>query len=243
MPSEKSRYIRNHEAKPPVGVYHEEQTALFAKFHTLDSQNLIALLEKAYQAMKPPQQRDVFGDLLANLRSNIYGGDGLLKEIGAFREKSLRGDYWAPFNVNSKNFMDVPVETTEWFDRLADLFTAAMKLVEGQEYFVAVEAFAGLFEVLDLIDDGGEGIVFADELGSWMLPVRMEEVGRAYVKALAKSEDEAGFAKAVVELIIRDKSEGFTMKVYPAAIKSGSTAQMAALEEAIKKGKVKTTYK
>lgn len=52
---------------------------------------------------------------------------------------------------------------------------------------------------------------------------------------MAKIENEVGFANAAIEMLRRDKSQSFTLKVYPSALSCGTPAQVAAFEAKIQK--------
>ena len=159
----------------------------------------------------------------------------------ALRASSLNGRYYAPFDINSKNFTHVPPETEEWFDRLADFFTAATLLVEQGEYQKAVDAFDLVYELVDLMESGDE-IVFADEYGSWMIPIREEDCVAAYLKAIAQVENEVGFANAAVDLLKRDKNQGFSLKVYSAAMNAGRPEQIAFFAAKVEKLAMPTKF-
>jgi hypothetical protein len=45
----------------------------------------------------------------------------LLEAVEEFKVALLAGAYWAARNVNSKNYRQVPAETREWLDRLAEM--------------------------------------------------------------------------------------------------------------------------
>jgi hypothetical protein len=68
-----------------------------------------------------------------------------------------------------------------------------------------------------------------------MIPVREEECIAAHLKAVAQTENAVGFANAAVEMLRRDKSQGFTLKVYPSALACGTPEQVAAFEAKIQK--------
>jgi hypothetical protein len=82
---------------------------------------------------------------------------------------SLDRKHDAPFNVNSKDYMEVPQETEEWCHRFARFVTNASNLTARGEHAQAVACFAMLYELLEAADSGEE-IIFAEEAGSWMIP-------------------------------------------------------------------------
>jgi hypothetical protein len=234
MPSEKGRYLKDQRPKKVLGDYGDERAALFDDLADEEDDTLMDLLERSYDAMTPPQRRDVFGDRLDRLRIEAFDGQHLLREVEKFREESLAGEFYAPFDINSKNLTHVPAETEEWFNRLADFLKAATALVAIGDYHSAVNAFDVLYELIDAMKSGDE-IVFGDEIGSWMIPIREEECVAAYLKAVAQIENPVGFANAAIEMLRRDRSQSFALKVYPSALDCGSPEQIAAFEAKIQK--------
>ncbi len=234
MASEKGRYISKHKAKEPVGEYPEEKEALFGSLRSKDSSELLHFIDAAYEIMSPQQRRAIFGDILDQLRLVAFPGESLIVELEKFREESISGKYYAPFKINSKNFMDVPPETQEWFDRLGDFFGAATKLVAQCQYSTAVSAFELMYELIEMIDCGDE-IVFADQCGSWMIPIKEDECITAYLKAIACTENAAGFANEAVDLLKRDKQCSFRLKVYESAMAVANPEQKSAFVAKVKK--------
>lgn len=234
MPSKKDRYIKTQRPRKILGEYEDEKAALFNDLAEESDAILLELLERAYQTMTPSQRRNVFGNRLDRLRTEIFDGEHIIREIEKFRDESLCGEFFAPFDINSKNFTHIPAETREWFDRLADFLKTATCLTSKGDYANAVAAFEILYELIDAMESGDE-IVFADEYGSWMIPVREEECVAAYLKAVAHIENAAGFANAAIEMLRRDKRQGFTLKVYSSALICGSSEQVTAFEVKIQK--------
>ncbi len=96
---------------------------LFDYLKHQDPETLIQLLEKCYDSMRIQQIDEVFGHLNNQLFNMPSPQDGklLFEEVRKFRDDSLQGVYYAPFDINSKNYMNVPEETDQWFDKLGDL--------------------------------------------------------------------------------------------------------------------------
>lgn len=68
--------------------------------------------------------------------------------------------------------------------------------------------------------ESGDELIFADEYGSW-IPIREDDCFAAYLKTIAQVENEVGFAYAAVDLLKRDKNQGFSLKVYSTALNAG----------------------
>jgi hypothetical protein len=234
MGSEKGRYISRQDVKEPVGEYPEEKEALFNSLRSKESSELLHYLDAAYETMSPQQRRSTFGEILDQLRLVVFPGESLIAELEKFREDSINGKYYAPFEINSKNFMYKPPETEEWFDRIADFFRSATLLVEHGQYSTAVAVFELIYELIDILESGDE-IVFADECGSWMIPIRENECVAAYLKAISCTENAVGFANEAVDLLKRDSRHSFTLKVYDSAMEVGTPEQKAAFAAKVEK--------
>ena len=126
---------------------------------------LLDYLHAAFDIMNTKQRRAVFADAARPQVKKVVDGPQLREEIEQFRRDSLARKYYAPFNVNSKNFMDVPEETREWCDRFAGLVGEASRLTDSGEHAQAVGCFALLYELLEALESGEE-IIFAEEAGS-----------------------------------------------------------------------------
>ncbi len=199
---------------------------------------LIKLLDDCYHCMKTQNIRDVFGHIEDQFINKSAGnGKAILKKIQKFKEDSLQGVYYAPFNINSKNFMNIPEETDMWFENLGDFLTESSQLSTQDDHLNAVKCFGILFELIDKMDDE---MVFADELGIWMLPIQLEPCIRAYFKSAATILNEEEYAKAVLPVLRQDSYSSFCNKAYEKAKRAANKQQKAALEENIAKNKVRT---
>ena len=93
---------------------------------------LLDYLHAAFDIMDAEQRRTVFADVARPQATKAVDGRRLREEIEQFRRASLARKYYAPFNVNSKNYMDVPEETEEWCTRFAGLVAEACKLTKDR---------------------------------------------------------------------------------------------------------------
>src|SRR3990172_6774137 len=96
-----------------------DRTRLFLSLSKQESSVLLDLLRAAYDQMNHGQRQVVFGRYDDVLPPAPVDGETLLREVGAFRQASLGGAYYAPFNIKSRNYKYLPEKTTEWFERLA----------------------------------------------------------------------------------------------------------------------------
>jgi len=172
----------------------------------------------------------------------IAEGQKLLKEIKKFHQESFGGVYYAPFNVNSKNFSYIPEETEEWFDRMGELLEASAKLTWQGEHLKAVECFKLLYELIEAMESGKE-IVFADEYGSWMIPGDEKKSIKAYLSSLAKVTTPDEFAASAAPLIKRDSRQSFYTEAYAVALRVANREQRARLQAEIERQKIRTPAK
>ena len=200
-------------------------------FQYLSDQNtpkLLDLLSMAYDYMETDQRRDVFGSLVRKLPPEPVDGEVLLAEIQEFARQSFAGHYYAPFNINSKNFSDIPQETEEWFEEIGDLLQSAMQLTAQGDHGQATVCFRELYVLVDKMEDGEE-IVFADELGSWMIPGDEKLTLAAYLKSLAAVSSAEEFTAAAIPFVRRDSWYSMTGEVYASATRVANDEQRAHL--------------
>jgi hypothetical protein len=211
-----------------------DEDELFKILKRQTKATLLELLYSAYHQTNAQQKRYIFGDLVKASQPEKASAKDILKKTEDFYQDSLAGVYYAPFDINSKNFSHIPEETEEWFDKLGDLLEASTKLTKQKEHPAAVASFKILFELIAKMEDGEE-IIFADEYGSWMIPGDEKEWLNAYLSSLAKVEvSPEEYVNIVVPLIKRDSYSSFCSKVYELAMKHCNEIQEKFLMEAIK---------
>jgi hypothetical protein len=197
---------------------------------------LIRLLNVCYDCMSAQEICDVFGAIENKLIKLPIVAKSLLNKIRKFRSESLQGKYFAPFDVNSKNFMEIPKETDAWFEKLGKLLTESSQLSKQGDHINAVKCFRILFELVDKL--GSVDIVFADELGMWMLPIRVEPCLRTYFRSAAAILEPEEYVDAVLPIILYYNSSGMST-AYESAKRSANERQEALLDEKINQNKKK----
>lgn len=200
---------------------------------------LLGLLQHAYRQLTVAQRETVFYALYTRAPAAIVNGQELQQRISSFCADSLAGKYYAAFEWNSKTYNQVPEETAQWFDLLNDLLADSTQLSTHGEHAVAVECFGLLYGLIEQMEEGDE-IVFAHELGMWMLPGDEKPYLAAYVTSLAAVSTPEEFPATVVPLIQRD-GPSFTKQVYDAALRVATKEQRTALKAAVKRLKLRTT--
>jgi hypothetical protein len=199
---------------------------------------LLRLLESAFDTMTTDQRHEVFGGLKIDVNASQVSGKALLKEVQKFYGDSLKGVYYAPFDINSKNYMNIPEETREWFDKLADLLGDAAMVSEKGNHQLAVQCFGILYELIDRMEDGEE-IIFGDEYGTWMMTADERVIIQACLRSLSAVSTPEEFTEGTIPFLKRDSYQSLHNDVYKTALEIATREQRKALESAIKKQKIR----
>lgn len=200
---------------------------------------LLNLLSRAYDEMEIDQCADVFGKYARSLSPEPVDGERLLSEIEVFQQSSLAGHYYAPFAINSKNWTHVPEETNAWFEELGDYLKASRQLTAQGDHLHAVACFGTLYALIDAMERGEE-IVFAEEVGSWMIPGDEKAYIEAYLTSLAATMEPAAFTEAALPLIQRDSWHSLATQAYKTAMHVTDEAQRAHLEAEVRRHEIRT---
>ena len=105
-----------------------DEDALFKALKRQTKATLLEFLSLAYYEMTTQQRRHIFGTLMEKSKPARTVARDIKKESEQFYQESTAGMYYAPFNMNSKNFSHIPEETEEWFEKLGDLLQASTQL-------------------------------------------------------------------------------------------------------------------
>jgi hypothetical protein len=215
---------------------------LFAFLKRKSAASLLDLLQHAYREMDVTQRQTVFAAVVKEIPPSAVDGKDLLKRVTQFHRDSLAGKYYAPFELNSKNYTYIPDETEEWFESLGDLLEDSRKLTKQGEHALAVECFGLLYELIEHMEKGDE-IVFADEVGSWMIPGDEKQCIAAYLSSLAAVASPESFTATVLPLIKRDSTYSFSGQVYAVAVRVANKEQLVNLRAEIRRQNIRTTSK
>jgi hypothetical protein len=205
-----------------------DEGRLFVFLQQQEPAVLIEVLQNASHTMTTKQRQAVFGALVKQIPPSPVDGEQLQSEIHAFHQASLAGAYYAPFNINSQNFSDIPEETDTWFEQLGDFLARSTLLSDQGQHHDACTCFGLLYELIEQMERGEE-IVFAEEVGSWMIPGDEKVYLRAYISSLAATTTPEDFAEAMVPLLRRDSYGSFAHKVYATVIRVANTRQKVRL--------------
>jgi len=211
---------------------------LFQFLEQQDSNTLLKLLSEAYDFLSHDDRDELFGEYVKETPPSEVDGASLLAEIEQFAKSSRAGHYYAPFNINSKNYMHIPEETKEWFEEVGGYLQDCCQLTAQGDYQHAVACFGLLNDLIDEMEDGE--IVFADEIGSWMIPGDEKQYVTAYLTALAATATPEAFADIVVPMAKRDSWQNFYGQVYETAVRVANDAQKAQLDAEIKRLNIRT---
>ncbi|MDQ5920141.1 MAG: hypothetical protein QG673_197 [Pseudomonadota bacterium] len=213
---------------------------LFEYLKEQENELLIDLLQNCYSKMSSQDKCDVFGSLAQMVNQNQVKSqinpEQLLQEIQQFQEDSLNEVYYAPFDMNSKNYMNIPKETDEWFDKIADLLADTMELA-NQNPSHAVACFKILFDLIKNLE-WGDNIVFADECGMWMAPIDEKACVKVYIEAAACVLDVVEYVDHILPLIRRD-CHASTNHAYTIATGSANPEQLKFLQQTVSKHKIR----
>jgi hypothetical protein len=203
-----------------------------------DQEKLLELLRLAFDTMNTNQRHEVFGEIITEIPPSLVEGNKLQITIEKFYEKSLAGHYYAPFDINSKNFSDIPEETDAWFDEISDHLKDCSKLSDQGDHEIAVQCFKLLHELIDKMEDGDE-IVFADQYGTWMITGDEKKFIKSYLTSLSMISTPEEYTIGAIPLIKRDSYESLSNKVYSTAIKIGNKDQKAHLKKEVEEQKIR----
>ena len=141
--------------------------------------------------------------------------------------------------MNSKNFSDIPEETDEWFDELSRYLDFTSDLVEAKNHTIAVKCFKILFELIEKMEDGEE-IVFAHELGDWMIHAN-SDYRENFIIALAQTASLEEYTAVLIPLIKSDSYFSFANKMYKKVKTHSSPAQLKVIKAEIKQQGIRTS--
>ena len=86
----------------------------------------------------------------------------------------------------------------------------------------------------------GEEIVFADEYGTWMIPVDEKKTIPAYLTSMAETSSPEEYTAAALPLIRRDSIKSFSKNTYSAAIDAANKDQKMYLKAEVQRLGVRT---
>lgn len=192
---------------------------------------LLMIAERAVELVAPARLGEIVGDMmrLPLLEAARSEAVSLVGEARKFHAACLRGAYYQDFDVNWKNCTEHSKGTDAFIAEFDRLIRKCVHVREEDSRHAAREAFELLFVLLHGIDEAPDRIVFfADEAGSWQIPVDWPVVLPAYFRCLAGETTGEEYAERV-ERSIADFCNYRRADLLAAAQQEANEEQRAAL--------------
>ena len=170
----------------------------------MDRGQLLIVVERAIELVSGQQINALVAGMLQPplVDESEYGPTSLPEEVRKFCDASLRGAYYESFDVNWKNSKQQSKGTDAFIAEFDRLIEKCVRTVADGSPETTGELFELLFALLRHIDAEPDRIVFfADEAGSWQVPVDWEIVLPAYFRCLACAVPAEDFAREVDRVI------------------------------------------
>ena len=206
---------------------------LFQELDKLNKNQLIILLEDVFDDMAGNTQRRIFDKLINLTTERERTPEKLVVDIEIFYSKSMSGYYYAPFNMTSKNFSYIPEGTEEWFNEISEYLDSVSEIIMEKKYNIGLKCFELLFELIDKMESGEE-IVFAHELGDWMLSAKSDYTEKYIVALSQEIKQTEDYVNLIIPMIKSDSYYSFSKQVYKKVKKHSSVVQLEAINNEIK---------
>lgn len=203
-----------------------EEKYLIKILQKQNKKQLINLLVKSFNVLNKAKRYQIFNDIYSKEISPRYNSKIIFSEVNKFYNDSISKKYYAPFDRNSKNFSHIPEETELWCDIFANLLKKTMELTIHKDHDKAVQCFDMLFY---LHENMCEEIVFADELGPWMISIKYSQIIPKYIESMAFVCTPEEFKKRIKLLMMIDNYEYNKLEVFNKAMKAGNQEQKKAI--------------
>jgi len=208
-----------------------DRDKLRAKLRRMNNAQVYELLDRAIDLLPRTKLISLVHNYISlkDLKPDSDTDGDLLEAVENFQRRSLNGEYYQSFMVNSKNCTEISQRTCAWMadcNRLLDnCRKAASKMASKQ----TAEAFDIIFDLLAKIDSEPDVIVFfADEGGSWQVGCDWKNILSAWFKCLSVAATPDDYAQKVVSVV-----DGFVHydrdRFLASARRAGTTDQRRAL--------------
>jgi hypothetical protein len=194
--------------------------------------NILMIAERAIELLPEEALAILLRDFVQvpRLDAGKARAPSLLDQVRTFHDASLSGNYYESYAVNSKNDMDHSSGTDAFIAEFDRLIGMCLRAAAECAHTTAVDAFELLFAVLRRIDEDADSVVFfADEAGSWQIPVEWETVLPSYFQCLADGTSAENFASKV-DGVIADHCRHRQPQLLAAAQRVANAEQQAALQ-------------
>jgi hypothetical protein len=168
--------------------------------------DLLIVTEQAAELVPRARLRALVGDRvrLEELTGIDSDTPSLFGEVSKFHAAALRGEYYAGFDVDSKNFRERSEGTEAFIAEFDRLLRECVRVAAKVPRTPVREAFDLLFGLLRHIDECHEDVIFlADEAGSWQISVDWRSALPAYFRCLVDGASAKEYAREVDRTISR----------------------------------------
>ncbi|MCC6806948.1 MAG: hypothetical protein IT381_05965 [Deltaproteobacteria bacterium] len=206
-----------------------DRAKLRAQVRKMGDDYVYYMFDRAIELLSSAQLAEIAGQYMDVNMISACGPPtaDLLAMTTAFRDASLRGEFYAAFFVDSSNFMTVSTGTRGWVAECHRLIDRC--IAEVADPGTTRQAFEMIFDLLRRIDACEEIIFFGDEHGSWQVQINWRKVFPAWFACLAATTTPNEFAKLVLDAIIELDGEYDSEAHFAAALTIGTEDQRTAL--------------
>ena len=215
-----------------------DTSKLRAAIRRMGKDDVYHLLDRAIDLLSQQGLRRMVKGYLNPEKLEIEDGGkrDLLQEIRDFRDASLGGKYYEPFDVNWKNCSEKSRGTEAWIADFHRHLDGCVKMVKAKVYPAAKEGFAILFSLLRKIDeDQDEILFFADDGGVWEMGIDWRGMLPVWFRCLAAASGPDEYARevtAAIRAFVHYDQKWFI----PAARRAGTPDQRKRLMEIVAAG-------
>jgi hypothetical protein len=221
-----------------------DRSKLRGAIRRLGNEHVYHMLDDAIELLPPSKLAKLAGQYLDVKSLQATGAKvhtGLLPQAKAFEKASLAGDYYASFDVNSKNYREMSGGTRAWIAECRRLLDRCVSDTRDGRYAEARDAFEIVFALLQHLDQGSDDVIFfADEGGSWQVGVDWRKVFPAWFVCLSATVEPDEYARRVIEVVDRfvkyDRDKHLDV-----AARKATAAQRQALAEKSHRRSARTT--
>jgi hypothetical protein len=206
---------------------------LRSELRALRRVDLLIIAERAADLVPRGKLKTLLHDfvLVDTLPSAKSPQPTLFEEVQAFYTKSLAGQYYESFDVNSKNFTELSMGTESFLAEFHRLLTKCVRAAKEGPPQPVRDAFELLFRILERIDESQDDVIFlAKEAGSWQVGVAWRMVFPIYFRCLAETASAAEFGR-IVNQVVRTFARQDWAHFRLEASKVANAAQAAALNK------------
>lgn len=191
-------------------------------------EKLIYLLLCSFDVLDDAKRLQVFNEIYYKEQTPVFNPQKIYNSVKTFYNDSKAKKYYDLLSSGSKSGSDVPEKTQIWFEMLADLFKKTIELNLHNEHALAVECFDMLYY---LQENMSEEIVFADELGSWMIPIKQSEAIPKYIESISKVCKPEEYKERIKLVMNIDAHDYQKSKIFNKALEVGNREQKKCIEE------------